>query len=74
MSQRHLDAARSADQGPFRVTSDVVFGSPAKGIVDYARDHGINLIVMGTHGQAAWRICCSAASQSGSSAPRNVRS
>jgi len=51
-AQRHLDALLApADQGPFRVTSDVVFGSPAKGIVDYARDHAINLIVMGTHGR-----------------------
>jgi nucleotide-binding universal stress UspA family protein len=28
-----------------------MFGSPARAIVDYARDNTMNLIVMGTHGR-----------------------
>jgi universal stress protein A len=33
------------------VTSAVRFGDPAHAIVEYARGHGIDLIVMGTHGR-----------------------
>lgn len=33
--------------------STVTSNSPATAIVDYARDHGIDLIVMGTHGRGA---------------------
>ena len=36
------------------MTTSVTFGSPAKAIVDYARDNGINLIVMGTHGRGGF--------------------
>lgn len=51
-AQTHLDALLApAEREQFRVKTDVVFGSPATGIVDYARDHAINLIVMGTHGR-----------------------
>lgn len=51
-AQKHLDALLApAEREQFRVTTDVVFGSPAKGIVDYARDQAMNLIVMGTHGR-----------------------
>jgi len=39
------------EKARFRVTTSVTFGSPARAIVDYARDNGINLIVMGTHGR-----------------------
>ena len=46
-----LDAPEKAH---FRVTTSVTFGSPAKAIVDYARDNGINLIVMGTHGRSGF--------------------
>jgi len=36
----------------FGGTSTVVFGSPAKAIVEYADGNGIDLIVMGTHGRS----------------------
>ena len=32
----------------------VMFGSPARAIVNYARDYAINLIVMGTHGRSGF--------------------
>jgi universal stress protein A len=51
-AQTHLDAELTpAERAQFRVTTRVVFGSPARCIVDYARDNAINLIVMGTHGR-----------------------
>lgn len=33
------------------VTTAIEFGSPAARIVDYARRHGVDLIVVGTHGR-----------------------
>ena len=39
------------EQARFRTTTAVVFGSPAKAIVDYAGTRDIDLIVMGTHGR-----------------------
>ena len=36
----------------FRATTEVVSGFPAMGIVEYAQDHQIDLIVMGTHGRS----------------------
>jgi nucleotide-binding universal stress UspA family protein len=42
----------TADDGvTLRVTSEVIFGSPAQIIVDYAADNCFDLIVMGTHGR-----------------------
>ena len=38
----------------FRVITGVMFGSPARAIVNYARDYAINLIVMGTHGRSGF--------------------
>jgi nucleotide-binding universal stress UspA family protein len=38
----------------FRVITGVMFGSPARAIVDYARDYAIDLIVMGTHGRSGF--------------------
>jgi universal stress protein A len=35
----------------FKATTDVVSGFSAMAIVEYAQDHGIDLIVMGTHGR-----------------------
>lgn len=35
----------------FRGTTEIVSGVGATAIVEYARDHDINLIVMGTHGR-----------------------
>jgi nucleotide-binding universal stress UspA family protein len=31
--------------------AEVIVGTPAKGIVEYAGTHGVDLIVMGTHGR-----------------------
>jgi nucleotide-binding universal stress UspA family protein len=39
------------EQAQFHTTRAVVFGQPARAIVDYATEHGIDLIVMGTHGR-----------------------
>jgi universal stress protein A len=42
----------AADFGPeVGVVTALEFGSPAAHIVDYARRHGIDLIVLGTHGR-----------------------
>jgi nucleotide-binding universal stress UspA family protein len=40
-----------AERGPFRAGTAVVFGSPARTIVEYANQNGFDLIVMGTHGR-----------------------
>jgi universal stress protein A len=51
-AQAHLDALLTpAEQTQFHVTRLVMFGSPATAIVEYARQNGVNLIVMGTHGR-----------------------
>jgi len=42
----------SDGSGP-RTTSAIRTGSPTYAIVDYAREHDIDLIVMGTHGRGA---------------------
>jgi len=39
------------DRGQFRATTDVISGFSATAIVEYAQDHDIDLIVMGTHGR-----------------------
>ena len=39
------------EREPFRAKSTVVFGSPARTIVEYADSNGFDLIVMGTHGR-----------------------
>ena len=54
-AQTQLDALLdSHGKEPFYVTTSVMFGSPAKAIVDYARDNAMNLIVMGTHGRGGF--------------------
>ena len=40
-----------ADKGRFNGTTEIVAGVGAIAIVNYARDHDIDLIVMGTHGR-----------------------
>jgi nucleotide-binding universal stress UspA family protein len=53
-AQQHLDPLMTpAERAQFRVTTDVVFGSPARAIVEYAQENAVNLIVMGTHGRGA---------------------
>ena len=39
------------EREPFRAKSAVVFGSPARTIVEYADTNNFDLIVMGTHGR-----------------------
>ena len=39
------------DRIALRATTEVIFGSPAQIIVDYAADNDFDLIVMGTHGR-----------------------
>jgi universal stress protein A len=39
------------EKAQFRATTNVIFGSPARAIVDYARENAMNLIVVGTHGR-----------------------
>ena len=51
-AQAQLDAlCDPSENAHFRVITDVRFGSPARAIVNYARDNAMNLIVMGTHGR-----------------------
>ena len=46
----HLDQLLdSADRARRRATTTCVFGVPAPEIARYAMDHGVDLIVMGTH-------------------------
>jgi nucleotide-binding universal stress UspA family protein len=39
------------EQASFRSTEVVMFGTPARTIVEHAKESGIDLIVMGTHGR-----------------------
>ena len=53
-ARRRLDelVVDSDKSGPPTVTSILTSASPALAIVDYARNHHVGLIVMGTHGPA----------------------
>ena len=42
----------AADRERYRGATTVVTGAPAAAIVKYATDHGVDLIVMGTHGRS----------------------
>jgi nucleotide-binding universal stress UspA family protein len=54
-AQAQLDALLDPpEEMQFRLITDVMFGTPARAIVDYARDNAINLIVMGTHGRSGF--------------------
>jgi nucleotide-binding universal stress UspA family protein len=48
---RLKDRLRPSDFTELRATADAVIGTPAGSIVEYASGHGIDLIVMGTHGR-----------------------
>jgi nucleotide-binding universal stress UspA family protein len=54
-AHKRLDEALidSDGSGPPTKAAVATSGSPAYAIVDYAREHGIDLIVMGTHGRGA---------------------
>ena len=42
----------ASDVTGFEATIDAIIGTPAGSIVEYAGGHGIDLIVMGTHGRS----------------------
>ena len=48
---RLKDRLRPSDFTELHATADSVIGTPAGSIVEYAAGHGIDLIVMGTHGR-----------------------
>jgi nucleotide-binding universal stress UspA family protein len=50
-AQRKLDQFRQDHFADARVVARVLVGEAAEGIVAYARDNRIDLIVMGTHGR-----------------------
>jgi universal stress protein A len=51
-AQTQLDQQlTAAERAQFRVTTKVLFGPPARSIVEYACDKAMNLIVIGTHGR-----------------------
>ena len=54
-ARRHLDEllVDSDKSGPTTIPAILTSGSPALTIVDYAKDHHIDVIVMGTHGRGA---------------------
>jgi nucleotide-binding universal stress UspA family protein len=49
--QRLESALPVADRERFHVTLEARIGAAAEAIVDYARENGVDLIVMGTHGR-----------------------
>jgi nucleotide-binding universal stress UspA family protein len=59
LREKWLEGARTllsrqltpAEQASFRSTDVVMFGTPARTIVEHARANDIDLIVMGTHGR-----------------------
>ena len=52
--QERLDTLLTPEErGKFHAQFAVETGSPATTIVDYANTHGVDLIVMGTHGRGA---------------------
>jgi nucleotide-binding universal stress UspA family protein len=44
-------ALSQADRTRFGATTAVIFGRPAAAIVEHAGQHGVDLVVMGTHGR-----------------------
>lgn len=48
---RLTNRLRSSDLRELGATADAIIGMPARSIVEYAGAHGIDLIVMGTHGR-----------------------
>ena len=45
------DATRRATDAGVDLTTDFVYGSPARAIVQYAADHDVDQIVVGSHGR-----------------------
>lgn len=51
-AEERFDETRSlADEHGVALETETVLGSPARAIVDYAEDHDIDQIVMGSHGR-----------------------
>jgi universal stress protein A len=50
-SSRLQHRVTPADRTRYRATTEIVTGTSAESIVTYARDRGMDLIVMGTHGR-----------------------
>jgi len=52
-AEKHMDAfvAEHLADTPFPVTSKVIAGRPFMAIIQYARDHAIDMIVIATHGR-----------------------
>ncbi|MFC7133720.1 MULTISPECIES: universal stress protein [Salinibaculum] len=46
------DAREQAADHPGGVETDTVYGKPARSIVDYAADHDVDVVVMGSHGRS----------------------
>jgi nucleotide-binding universal stress UspA family protein len=44
-------AADRADAAEVTLATDLVYGSPARAIVDYADGHGVDHVVVGSHGR-----------------------
>ena len=38
-----------------KASYEVEFGSPSSTIVEFAQEHNVDMIVMGTHGRSGWR-------------------
>jgi universal stress protein A len=51
-SSRLQHRVTPADRTRYRATTEIVTGTSAESIVTYARDRGMDLIVMGTHGRS----------------------
>jgi universal stress protein A len=51
---RLQDVLTPHDRTRYKATTDVVAGTSARSILDYAREQGIDLIVMGTHGRGGF--------------------
>ena len=49
--QRLAERLPPADKTLYHGTAEIVVGTPAKSIVEYAANSGVDLIVMGTHGR-----------------------
>ncbi len=41
--------------GGIKASHEIEFGSPSNTIADFADEHDVDLIVMGTHGRTGWR-------------------
>jgi nucleotide-binding universal stress UspA family protein len=52
--RKRLEEIKPTVEG-VQASYEVEFGSPASMIVEFAQEHNVDLIVMGTHGRTGWR-------------------